>query len=196
MLYTWKLLMEIILRSSIFFILTSRALPKGLHVSTILDSLSWRGFWLAVKLYRHTGTNWLLDPSLCDCMDSLCCDHWRAVVIVGCLVLAPLPTPCFPVNMRTWSNMKNRNIDFWWKVVPRLSSWNRKVCSKAISPFVTVEVQVQAEVKWEAWCRIAGRNWHRGLWLDSTRMAGMPLPISWFWGLGGPLPTSWEGWYQ
>ena len=91
MLYTWKLLMEIILRSSFFSILTSRALPKGLYrlFWTVLAD----EFWLAVKLYRHTGTNWLLDPSLCDCMDSLCCDHWQAVVIVGCLVLASLPTP-------------------------------------------------------------------------------------------------------
>ena len=60
-------------------------------VSTILDSLSCRGFWLAVKLYRHTGTLSLFDPSLCGCMDSLCSDHWQAVVIVGCLVLARLP---------------------------------------------------------------------------------------------------------
>ena len=155
MLYTWKLLMEIILRSSIFFILTSRALPKGLYrlFWTVLAD----EFWLAVKLYRHTGTNWLLDPSLCDCMDSLCCDHWQAVVIVGCLVLARLPIlRCLVVltSRRTkgvvccvlsseHANMKYRNIDLLGKVVPRLSNWNRrKVCRKAVSPFVTVEVRL------------------------------------------------------
>ena len=126
-------------------------------VSTILDSLSCRGFWLAVKLYRHTGTLSLFDPSLCGCMDSLCSDHWRAVVIVGCLVLARLPIlHCLVVltSRRTkgvvccvlsseHANMKYRNIDLLGKVVPRLSNWNRrKVCRKAVSPFVTVEVRL------------------------------------------------------
>ena len=61
-------------------------------VSTILDSLSCRGFWLAVKLYRHTGTLSLFDPSLCDCMDSLRSDGQKELCVA-----------CFPVNMRTWS---------------------------------------------------------------------------------------------
>ena len=99
-------------------------------VSTILDSLSCRGFWLAVKLYRHTGTLSLFDPSLCDCMDSLCSDHWQAVVVVGCLVLARLPILHCPVvltSRRTkgvvccvlsseHANMKYRNIDFLGKL--------------------------------------------------------------------------------
>ena len=79
------------LRSFKFVHLNVWSTTEGI-VSTILDSLSCRGFWLAVKLYRHTGTLSLFDPSLCDCMDSLCSDEQKELCVA-----------CFPVNMRTWS---------------------------------------------------------------------------------------------
>ena len=107
-----------------FSILTSRALPKGLYrlFWTVLAD----EFWLAVKLYRHTGTNWLLDPSLCDCMDSLCCDHWQAVVIVGCLVLASLPTPLPSTPALTQDKRRCVARAFQWTCESGKKGWDSK----------------------------------------------------------------------